>query len=105
MDKTCWIRALKIKISEEAKVSYVFLLKYPVPLPVYAVFGALITGGIIYKLQPEASGEGYLLLKLFREKRWDIRIFFLHLDQSSPSFYAFIAAGLSGMLASSTLCV
>ena len=90
MDKTCWISDLKIKISEESKVSYVFLLKwvllsltagilgsitvqsffffltsisnfllkYPVPPPVYAVFGALITGGIIYKLQPEASGEG-----------------------------------------------
>lgn len=81
---------MKIKISEESKVSYIFLLKwvllsltagilgsvtvqsffffltaisdfllkYPVPPPVYAVFGAIITGGIVYRLQPEASGEG-----------------------------------------------
>ena len=35
-----------------------FLLSHPVPQPVYAVFGALFTGGIIYKLQPDASGEG-----------------------------------------------
>ncbi len=35
-----------------------FLLSHPVPQPVYAVFGALFTGGIIYKMQPDASGEG-----------------------------------------------
>lgn len=35
-----------------------FLLSYPIPQPVYAVFGAVFTGGIIYRFQSEASGEG-----------------------------------------------
>ena len=35
-----------------------FLAGIQVPLPVWAVGGALLTGGIIYRLQPDAAGEG-----------------------------------------------
>ncbi|MBD3346946.1 MAG: hypothetical protein GF401_17980 [Chitinivibrionales bacterium] len=35
-----------------------FLLSYPVPLPLWTVIGALVAGGVIYKLQPHAAGEG-----------------------------------------------
>ena len=35
-----------------------FFLSYPVPPPAYAVFGAVVSGGLIYRLQPNASGEG-----------------------------------------------
>ncbi|MBN2131598.1 MAG: chloride channel protein [Sedimentisphaerales bacterium] len=31
---------------------------FPVPLPLYAVAGAVIVGAVIYRLQPEAAGEG-----------------------------------------------
>ena len=81
---------MSVHISEDEKLSYVYLLKwvflsllagilgsvivhsfrfllsqitgfflsYPVPQPAYAVFGAVFTGSIIYRFQPDASGEG-----------------------------------------------
>jgi len=35
-----------------------FLLSTHVPLPVYTVLGAVLAGAVIYKIQPDASGEG-----------------------------------------------
>jgi len=38
--------------------SYAFLTSLPVPPPVFALLGALVTGGLIYRIEPGASGEG-----------------------------------------------
>ena len=35
-----------------------FLLSFNFPIPLWPVFGAMIAGGIIYRLQPHAAGEG-----------------------------------------------
>jgi CIC family chloride channel protein len=35
-----------------------FLLSFPLPLPVWSLAGALLVGGLIYRLEPAAAGEG-----------------------------------------------